>query len=247
MGYKIAVSGKGGTGKTTIAGLIIGYLLRKGMDPILAVDADPNANFNEVVGVSFDQTIGGVRENLRSDVPAGMSKNIWFEMKAQQALVETEKFDLLVMGRPEGAGCYCVANTLARHYIDVLTSNYKYIVIDNEAGMEHFSRLTTHDVDFLFIVSDSSIRGLRTVDRILALIRELNLTIGRSVVVVNQVKKHVGLSFEEEARRRGVDLFGSIPFDEAIFALDAAGKPTYDISESSPAARELGYLLDSLL
>ncbi|HNR14176.1 MAG TPA: AAA family ATPase [Thermodesulfobacteriota bacterium] len=248
MGYKIAISGKGGTGKTTLAGFIIGYLLRKGRTPVLAVDADANANFNEVLGVSFDHTIGGMREKLRTEVPPGMSKHVWFEMKAQEALVETKDFDLLVMGRPEGAGCYCVANALAREFIDVLTKNYQYVVIDNEAGMEHFSRLTTHDVDLLLIVSDSSIRGLHAVRRILDLIAELNLRVGRSVVLVNQVKVAVEPAFMVEASSLGIHLAGFVPFDEAVAQLDKEGKPTYDLdAESSSAVRMIETILDELI
>jgi CO dehydrogenase maturation factor len=247
MSFKIAVSGKGGTGKTTIAGLIIGHLLRREKRPILAVDADANANLNEVLGLDYEHTIGGMREKLRTDVPEGMSKNMWFEMKAEEALVETKDYDLLVMGRPEGAGCYCVANALAREYIDVLTKNYQYVVMDNEAGMEHFSRLTTHDVDLLFIISDSSIRGLHAVRRILDLIQELNLAVAKTAVLVSQVRGEIDPAFEQEARRLHVDVAGLIPFDENIASLDMEGKPTYNLPESSPAVRVLGEVLERLL
>lgn len=156
----MAVSGKGGTGKTTLAGMIIRFLLDKGKGPILAVDADSNSNLNEVLGVKISSTIGDAREVMKKDVPIGMTKDIWFEYKVQEALTEAKGFDLIAMGRPEGPGCYCAANTLARKCLDILTGNYQYIVIDNEAGMEHFSRLTTRDVDLLFIISDSSKRGI---------------------------------------------------------------------------------------
>lgn len=247
MSFKIAVSGKGGTGKTTIAGLIIGYLLRKGKAPILAVDADANSNLNEVLGIGYHQTIGGVREKLRTEVPSGMTKDVWFEMKAHEALVETEGYDLLIMGRPEGPGCYCVANALARHYIDVLTKNYQYVVIDNEAGMEHFSRLTTQDVDLLFIVSDPSIRGLQAGRRILDLINELNLSIARSAVLISQVRAGIAPALANEARRLQIEITGSIPFDENIFKADLKGEPTYNLAESSPSVKELKKILDILI
>ena len=131
--------------------MIIRFLLDKGKGPILAVDADSNSNLNEVLGVKMRSTIGEAREVMKKDVPVGMTKDIWFEYKVQEALTETKGFDLIAMGRPEGPGCYCAANTLARKCLDLLTGNYQYIVIDNEAGMEHFSRLTTRDVDLLFI------------------------------------------------------------------------------------------------
>lgn len=248
MSFKIAISGKGGTGKTTIAGLIIGYLIRKGKYPILAVDADANANLNEVLGVHFTQTIGGVREKIRAEVPSGITKDVWFEMKAQETLVETDKFDLLVMGRPEGPGCYCVANALARHFIEVLTKNYQYIVIDNEAGMEHFSRLTTQDIDLLFIVSDPSIRGLQTARKIIDLIEELKLSISRKALLVSKVSENfLDQSLIKEADRLNLEIAGCVPFDENIVHLDVEGKPTYNLPESSPAVKEITIILDRLL
>jgi len=247
LGFKIAISGKGGTGKTTISGLIIGNLIRRGESPILAVDADANANLNEVLGVKFEQTIGRVREKLRTEVPSGMTKDVWFEMKAQEALVETESFDLLVMGRPEGSGCYCVANALARHCIDVLSKSYHYVVIDNEAGMEHFSRLTTHDVDLLFIVSDPSIRGLQAARRILDLIKELDLAISRSAVILSRVQDGIDPILKQESDRLQIKITGSIPFDENVYKFDLEGKPTYNLPDSSPAVRKMGMLLDTFL
>lgn len=247
MSFKIAVSGKGGTGKTTIAGLIIGYLIRKGKSPILAVDADANANLNEVLGISVGQTIGGIREKIRTDVPSGMTKDVWFELKAEETLVETDKYDLLVMGRPEGTGCYCVANSLARHFIEVLTKNYQYIIIDNEAGMEHFSRLTTQDIDLLFIVSDHSVRGLQAARRIFDLIEELKLAISRKVVLISKVEKDGDPRLEVEAKRLHLEVAGYIPYDENISQRDREGKATYNLPESSPAVRGMKTILDALI
>ena len=247
MSYKIAVAGKGGTGKTTIAGLIIGYLIRKEKAPILAVDADANANLNDVLGVAVNQTIGGVREKIRTDVPSGMTKDVWFEIKAQETLVETEKYDLLVMGRPEGPGCYCVANALARHFIEVLAKNYQYIVIDNEAGMEHFSRLTTQDSDLLFIVSDHSVRGLQTARRILSLIEELKLSISRTAVVISKIHDGLDPTLKAEADRLHLKIAGYIPYDETIVRADQEGNPTYNLTLSSPAVRSMEAILDGLL
>lgn len=244
---KIAVAGKGGTGKTTLAGLIIGCLRKAGKVPILAVDADANANLNEVLGLRFEQTIGGVREKLRSEVPEGMTKDVWFELKAQQALVESQEVDLLVMGRPEGPGCYCVANALARHCIEVLSKNYDYIVIDNEAGMEHFSRLTTHDLDLLFIVSDPSIRGLQAARRIVDLIKELNLAIARTALVISRVRDEAVPLLVEEAERLGLEVSAIVPYDEDVFQADLAGRPTFALPETSPAVQAVDHLLRALL
>lgn len=247
MSVKIAVAGKGGTGKTTLAGLIIGWLAKAGKTPILAVDADANANLNEVLGLRYERTIGGVREKLRTEVPEGMSKNVWFELQAQQALVESRDIDLLVMGRPEGPGCYCAANAVAKHCIEVLSRNYDYIVIDNEAGMEHFSRLTTRKVDLLFVVSDPSIRGMQAARRILDLLTELNLAIGRTVVVISRVRDETVESLAEEAQRLGLEVSAFVPYDESVYQADLAGKPTSTLPLTSPAMQAVGNLLRALL
>jgi CO dehydrogenase maturation factor len=237
VSFTIAVSGKGGTGKTTLSGMILRYLLEKGRGPILAVDADSNSNLNEVLGVEVHATIGDARELMKEDVPTGMTKDIWFEYKVQQALIEKKGFDLIVMGRPEGPGCYCAANTLARKCLDLLTGNYRSIVIDNEAGMEHFSRLTTRDVDLLFIVSDPSRRSILTASRIRELIRELNLRILREVLIVNRAQGELPADVLEEIQKQKLELGGTIPVDEAIYQYDLDGKPTFQLPEGSKAVQ----------
>jgi CO dehydrogenase maturation factor len=225
VSFTIAVSGKGGVGKTTFTGM----------------------NLNEVLGIEVKSTIGEAREMMKKDVPAGMTKDVWFEYKVQESLTEGKGFDLLAMGRPEGAGCYCAANTLARKSLDLLTENYRYIVIDNEAGMEHFSRLTTRDVDLLFILSDSSRRGILTAARIRDLIRELKLTIHREVLVVNRVPGELDTDMLDEIKRQNLELGGAIPQDEEIYRYDLAGKPTFDLPETSPAVQEARRILDSVI
>jgi CO dehydrogenase maturation factor len=237
LSFTIAVSGKGGTGKTTLSGMIIRYLLDKGGGPILAVDADSNSNLNEVLGVEVRSTIGDARELMRKDVPTGMTKDIWFDYKVQESLIEAKGFDLIAMGRPEGAGCYCAANTLARKCLDLLTGNYRYIVIDNEAGMEHFSRLTTRDVDLLFIVSDSSRRGIRTASRIRDLIHELDLRIAREVLVINRVQADLDPETLEEIQGQKLELVGVIPTDEEVYRYDLEGKPTFHLPAESKAVQ----------
>jgi CO dehydrogenase maturation factor len=237
VSFTIAVSGKGGTGKTTLSGMIIRYLLDKGGGPILAVDADSNSNLNEVLGVEVRSTIGDARELMKKDVPTGMTKDIWFEYKVQESLIEAKGFDLIAMGRPEGAGCYCAANTLARKCLDLLTGNYRYIVIDNEAGMEHFSRLTTRDVDLLFVVSDSSRRGILTASRIRDLIHELDLRITREVLVINRVQADLDPETLEEIRKHKIELAGAIPTDEEVYRYDLEGKPTFHLPAESKAVQ----------
>ena len=237
MSFTIAVSGKGGTGKTTFAGMMIRHLLDRGKGPILAVDADSNANLNEVLGVPLRSTIGEAREMMKKDVPVGMTKDIWFEYKIQEALIEAKGFDLIAMGRPEGPGCYCAANTLARKCLDLLTGNYRYIVIDNEAGMEHFSRLTTRDVDLLFILSDASRRGILTASRIRDLIHELDLRIKQEVVVLNRVQGELAPGTLDEVKKENLTLAGVIPVDEELSRYDLEGRPTFELPVGSKAVQ----------
>ncbi len=247
MTYTIAVSGKGGTGKTTLCGMLIKYLLDKGKVPILAVDADSNANLNEVLGVEVKSTIGEARELMKRDVPTGMTKEMWFEYKVNEALTEANGYDLLVMGRPEGPGCYCAANTLARKYIDILSDNYRYVVIDNEAGMEHLSRLTTQNVKLLVIISDPSSRGVSTAGRIRDLVLELNLEIGRSVLIVNRAPGNLDPAIARQAETLGLELAGTIPADEMVFQFDVQGKPTFGLPDDSPAVQSAREIFDHLI
>lgn len=247
MGFTIAVSGKGGTGKTTFAGMIVRYLLEKKKGPVLAVDADANANLNEVLGIDLKATIGEMRELMKGEVPAGMTKDVWFEYKVQEALTEAKGFDLLAMGRPEGSGCYCAANTLARKYIDMLTGNYPYVVIDNEAGMEHFSRLTTQDVDLLFILSDSSRRSIIAAGRIRDLIRELKSNIARDVLVLNRVNGPLEEDVAEEIRRNNLVLAGVIPTCGEISHYDRSGMPTFNLPASVPSVQAAWRIFDQYI
>ncbi len=217
--------------------MIIRFLLDKGKGPILAVDADSNSNLNEVLGVKIRSTIGEARETMKKDVPVGMTKDIWFEYKVQEALTEARGFDLIAMGRPEGPGCYCAANTLARKCLDLLTGNYQFIVIDNEAGMEHFSRLTTRDVDLLFILSDSSQRGILTASRIRDLIHELDLRIVREILVINRVQGEPGSEIYEEVKKQHLELGGVLPVDEEVYRYDSEGKPTFQLPAESKAVQ----------
>jgi CO dehydrogenase maturation factor len=228
-----AFAGKGGVGKTTVSGMLIRYLVerRKG-GPLLAVDADPNANLNEVLGIRSYATIGEAREMMKEAVPSGMTKETWMELKVHESLVESKGFDLLVMGRPEGQGCYCAANTLVKKHIDILKENYSYIVVDNEAGMEHMSRLVTQDVDHLFVISDATSRGLMTARRILELARELDLRIGSTHTIVNRVgPEHEGLA--RLAKERGIEVDGIIRDDPSLFAMDAEGGSVFSLEDGA--------------
>jgi CO dehydrogenase maturation factor len=249
MSYTIALAGKGGTGKTTMAGLLIRYMVEKGRKPVLAVDADANANLNEVLGVEARQTIGEAREEMKKGGIPGMTKNIFMEMRIQESLVESEGFDLIIMGRPEGQGCYCAANTLLSQFIEQLSENYPYLVVDNEAGMEHISRLTTREIDVLLIVSDSSRRGIQAGLRIEELTRELGLKIEKKFIIINRAEKE-DLSETEDwkilLKDHGLTLLGVVPKDEMIYDFDRQGKPTSTLPENSPA-RATAFKLFELL
>jgi len=245
VGFTIAVSGKGGTGKTTLTGMLINYLVKKGKKPILAVDADANANLHEVLGVDIYQTIGNAREQMRKDVPVGMTKDVWFEMQVQQSVIEKKDYDLIVMGRPEGPGCYCAANSLARRYIDVLTDNYSYVVIDNEAGMEHLSRLTTQNVDLLFVVSDPTVRGIRTAGRILEVVKELGLNIMDLALIINRVQGEFDPKMAEVVDKTGLKLAGIVPSDGELAQFDLEGKPTIELPETAPSVQKASEIFDA--
>ena len=234
MPYTIALAGKGGTGKTTMAGLLIKYLVTKSKTPVLAVDADCNANLNEVLGLEVKDTLGNAREEMKKGVvPGGMTKDIFMEMKVEESMVEAEGYDLIVMGQPEGAGCYCAANTLLAGFMDRLSGNYPFIVMDNEAGMEHISRLTTNNVDILFIVTDSSRRGLQAAIRIDDLAKSLNIGVGKSYVVINQVKEAPSEMALEMINQGGLELAGTVPDDRTIYEFDFEGRPTIEMPEDS--------------
>jgi len=219
----IAIAGKGGTGKTTITALIIRWLKEHSAKPILAVDADSNVNLNDVLGVELKDTIGAIREEAKTSahkLPAGMTKPQFLEYKIQTSLVEAPDFDLIAMGRPEGPGCYCYANNLLRDILRTISSNYEYVLIDNQAGMEHLSRRITQNIDYLLI--------------------EKYLVLNR---IQNSISQQVKKAIEEE----GLNLFQSIPEDEKLLELDRSGKPVGYIAADSPAYQAVDELLIKLL
>jgi CO dehydrogenase maturation factor len=252
MAFVIALAGKGGTGKTTIAGLTIRYIIEKRKMPVLAVDADSNNCLNEVLGVDVHATIGNLREEslqtIRSGAerPGGMSMEQLFDYQVQQSIIESRGFDLIVMGRPEGPGCYCAANNIIRKYTDKLSETYPYVVIDNEAGMEHLSRRTTHKINLLLIVSDSAVKGIHTAKRIHGLVDELGLEIDRRVVIINRISGSEGADLKNLAEGSGLKVAGLVPQDEAIFYLDFQGKSIFQLSDDAAAAKAVFSILDSL-
>ena len=248
MTFSIALAGKGGTGKTTVAGMLIKYLVKKGKVPVLAVDADSNANLNEVLGLEVTDTLGNAREEMKKGVvPGGMTKDVFMSMKLEQAVVEDEGYDLVVMGQPEGSGCYCAANTLLTGFLERLTGNYPYVVMDNEAGMEHISRLTTSNVDILLIVSDTSRRGLQAALRIEKLSKALNIGVGKSFLIMNQAKAEPAQAVLDIIATDGLELAGSIPEDQTVYEFDLEGRPTVELPDDNAAIQAAFSIFDTIL
>jgi CO dehydrogenase maturation factor len=246
----IAISGKGGTGKSTLCALIIRSFKDMGVGPVLAVDADPNVNLNDLLGIRLEETVGAIREELKRSahkLPGAMTKQEFLEYKIHASLRETRDFDLIAMGRPEGPGCYCYANNLLRDILKTLSENYKVVVIDNEAGMEHLSRRTTQKIDCLLIVSDPSARGVRTAGKISRLLSELDTRVGRKLLVLNRVKESIPDTLEKIIEEQALELFSSIPEDNALLRMDQSGKPIWKISEDSPALRAVRQMTSRLM
>lgn len=245
MAYTISIGGKGGTGKTTVAGLVVRYLLRHDMKPVLVVDADPNTNLNDVLGVKIRTTLSDARERMKKDVPTGMTKDIFMQIQMEEALVEAEGFDLIAMGRPEGPGCYCAANSILSELLDKLMNHYPYIVIDNEAGMEHFSRLTQKDIDLLLLVSDPSKRGLTAACRIAEMVKELPIRVGEQYLIVNQVQS-LPFACPEEVKKIFGENIATFPVDPLITEYDLKGKPTFELPDDAPIVKASVTFLDEL-
>lgn len=243
----IAVSGKGGTGKTLVSSLLVNVLSQTGKD-ILAIDADPDSNLPEALGVDVEKTVGDVREELKQDtaarkIPTDVNKWDILDYKIMESVVETPKFDLLVMGRPEGSGCYCAVNNMLRKIIETLSSNYDFIVIDTEAGLEHLSRRTTQNVDIMLIVTDISKRGMLTAQRIGELSSELDITFQEMFLVLNRVKSENEEEIRKKADETGLEVIGTIYEDDLVKDYDIEGKPLIELSLDSNPVKSVSEIL----
>ena len=240
MPHTIAVAGKGGVGKTTTCGMIINYLCKKNKGPVLVVDADANANLNEVLGVEMETSLGQIREEiahaeLKGTIPKGMSKADYAEFKFNSALVEEDDFDMIVMGRTQGQGCYCFVNGMLKTQVDKYARNYSYVVMDNEAGLEHVARGTLPHVDTMLLISDCSRRGIQAVARIAEMIEEMDLRPGQMGLIVNRAPGGVlDDGIKAEIEKHGLKLFGVLPHSDAVYRCDCDGEPSAQLPATEP-------------
>ena len=252
MPHTIAVAGKGGVGKTTTCGMIIDYLCAKGQGPVLVVDADANSNLNEVLGVEVETSLGAIREEMaqaemKGSIPAGMTKADYAEFKFNSALIEEDDFDMLVMGRTQGKGCYCYVNGVLKTQVDKYAKNYKYIVMDNEAGLEHVARGTLPHVDTMLLISDCSRRGIQAAARVAEMIGEMDLKPGKLGLIVNRAPGGVlEAGVQEEIQKHGLDLLGVLPQDEGVYRCDCNGEPSAKLPGSNPVKTALKGIMQTL-
>lgn len=252
MTKTIALAGKGGTGKTTIAALLIRSLLKRTSAPVLAIDADPATNLHMALGLSMPVTAGEIREEMMDSAQAGqlgvtISRHEHLTREIRMALEEGDQVDLLAMGRPEGQGCYCAVNHLLRQIVDDLGRSYEYVVIDNEAGMEHISRRTTKDVDLLLLVTDPTVRGVRTAAGIAALARDVEVNVKKTMLVINRTQGEAPAPLQAVIDDLGLEIAGTIPADGRVNELDAYGLPLMHLDGDSPALRAIEEMTDRIV
>ena len=250
MSFNIAVAGKGGTGKSTISALIVRYLVKNNLSPVLAVDADADANLAQLLGIKEHTTLGSVREDVLDNVnniPASMPKESFVELKLEDVLVEKKGFDLVVMGRPEGKGCYCYVNNILRRYLSDLTPNYKYIVMDNQAGLEHISRTTTDNIDALLLVSDPSIKGIDTAQKVIELVKELKLNIKNTYLVISRLQGKIPDKLAEYVKKKGISITDTIPYDEKVIDFDLSERSILEIDDKAKSACAITQLLGKII
>jgi len=250
--HTIAVAGKGGVGKTTTCGMIIDYLCGKKDGPVLVVDADANANLNEVLGVEVETSLGQIREEmaqaeLKGSLPAGMTKADYADFKFSSAIIEEDDFDMLVMGRTQGKGCYCFVNGVLKTQVDKYARNYSYIVMDNEAGLEHVARGTLPKVDTMLLISDCSRRGIQAAARVAELVREMELQPTRMGLIVNRAPEgQLDAGIREEIAKHGLELLGVLPQDESVYRCDCDGEPSAKLPDSNPVKAAVKNIMKSI-
>jgi CO dehydrogenase maturation factor len=252
MTKMIALAGKGGTGKTTVAALLIQRLVERVRGPLLAIDADPASNLHMALGMSMPATVGQIREEMSKSIAGGqigggMSRPEYLDMEVRMSLEEGKKIDLIAMGRPEGPGCYCAFNHMLRQVMDNISRTYQIVVVDNEAGMEHISRRTTRDVDLLLLITDPTIRGVHTAAEMVELAAEVEVNVKETMLIVNRVSGELPEPLQEAIEDLGLEVAAYIPTDENINRLDALGTPLIQLNGDSPAAKGVEELADRIL
>ncbi len=249
MSKVIAMAGKGGVGKTTVSALVTRYFTKHKNEPLLAIDADPNSNLGETLGLAIEKTVGDIRENFMKDpqgIPSGMDKMLYLEMLMNQVLIEEKTFDLLVMGRQEGQGCYCMVNNILNRFADELEKNYKYLLVDNEAGMEHLSRRTSGKVDILLMVTDYALRGLRAVGRINEMLGDLKLDVKHKGLIVNRAPENLSKAFLDEVEKIGVPILCTIPDDNNLLEFDMEMRSLLELEEDSSAVVAIDQMMEKV-
>lgn len=262
MTTTIALAGKGGVGKTTIAGMVVKYLVQNQPGAVLAIDADPSSNLNMVLGLDLEWTVGDIREDMLSQVkesltaggaamgalPGGMNKRDYLDFEIRSALAEGDRVDLIAMGRSEGPGCYCAVNHNLREVIDSISKHYRYVVIDNEAGMEHLSRRTTRDVQMLLIVSDPTQRGIVAAERIAGFQKDLDVHIENAYLIVNRLNGDtIPGPLQERIDNVGVPLLGTVPLNNDLAEFEFSGRPLVDLGDDSPVYQAVAAMMEKAL
>ena len=248
MGCIIAVAGKGGTGKTTLAAMIVRHLVERGLRPVLAIDADANDNLADALGIEDHGSIAYLTDDFfknRMKIPQGMPKEAYLEMMLNTVITETRDIDLLVMGHPEGAGCYCYVNNVLRSHMEKLVNNYPCVVIDNEAGMEHISRRTTRKMDKLLLVADYSAKAVKAAGRIREVALELDLGVGEMGLVVNKAPPDVS-PLHKAIEASGLSLWRTIPASERVLQNDVGGGSVFSLPDDDPALVAVGELVEKI-
>ena len=261
MSTTIALAGKGGVGKTTIAAMVIKYLARAEDGATLAIDADPSSNLNMVLGLDLDWTVGDIREDMLAQVKnslttggaamgslaGGVSKREYLDYHIRNSLAEGSAFDLIAMGRSEGPGCYCAVNHNLREVVDAISKNYRYVVIDNEAGMEHLSRRTTRDVQHMLIVSDPTQRGLVAAERIASFRNELDIEIEHAYLILNRLSGPIPPDLKVFIEKLDIPLLGVVPTDEELTTFEFSGRPLVEMGEDSPVYQNVAEMMGQIL
>lgn len=261
MTTTIALAGKGGVGKTTVAGMVVKYIVQNHLGAVLAIDADPSSNLNMVLGLDLDWTVGDIREDMLSQVksslvvggaamgtmPGGVSKRDYLDYQIRSSLSEGDRFDLIAMGRSEGPGCYCAVNHNLREVIDSISKNYRYVVIDNEAGMEHLSRRTTRDVEHLLVVSDPTQRGIVAAERIANMRDELDIRIENTYLILNRLINGIPPALQAKIDEMPIPLLGTIPADDELTEYEFTGRPLVQLGDDSPIYTAVASFLDRIL